>query len=235
MSPPTPYNPPPPETLKTIFEDEAIIVADKPSGLLSVPGIGPEKAVCANSVLSDRHGPVLTVHRLDMDTSGLIIFARDKAAQRALSRGFERRQVDKTYQALVEGCVEGKSGIIDKAIAKFSHQRPLRHLDPEGQSAITHWTVLDRTEGITRMSLQPQNRSVSSATLTYDELGSSHSWRRFLWRSKHARAPVFTCRVAQFLSSCFGEVDKLRNGNAILSSEYFVRSQRCHICVNVQM
>jgi len=156
MSPPKPYNPPPPETLKTIFEDEAIIVADKPSGLLSVPGIGPEKAVCANSILSDRHGPVLTVHRLDMDTSGLIIFARNKAAQRAMSRGFERRQVDKTYQALVEGCVEGECGIIDKAIAKFSHQRPLRHLDPEGQSAITHWTVLDRAKDTTRMSLQPQ-------------------------------------------------------------------------------
>ncbi|NQY12951.1 MAG: RluA family pseudouridine synthase [Henriciella sp.] len=156
MSPPKPYNPPQPEALKTIFEDEAIIVADKPSGLLSVPGIGPEKAVCANSILSDRHGPVLTVHRLDMDTSGLIIFARNKAAQRTLSRGFERRQVDKTYQALVQGSVEGESGIIDKAIAKFSHQRPLRHLDPEGQTAITHWTVLDRTNDTTRMSLQPQ-------------------------------------------------------------------------------
>ena len=156
MSPPKPYNPPPPTALKTIFEDEAIIVADKPSGLLSVPGIGPEKAVCANSILSDRHGPVLTVHRLDMDTSGLIIFARNKAAQRALSREFERRQVDKTYQALVEGCVEGESGMIDKAIAKFSRQRPLRHLDPEGQTAITHWTVLDRAKDTTRMSLQPQ-------------------------------------------------------------------------------
>lgn len=153
---PKPYNPPPPDALKTVYEDEAIIVADKPSGLLSVPGIGPEKAVCANRILSDRHGPVFTVHRLDMDTSGLIIFARDKAAQRALSRCFERRQVDKTYQALVEGCVQGDSGVIDRAIAKFSHQRPLRHLDPEGQAAITHWTVLDRTENMTRMSLQPK-------------------------------------------------------------------------------
>ena len=60
------------------------IIADKPSGLLSVPGIGPEKAVCANSILSERHGPVLTVHRLDMDTSGLMVFARTKHAQRAL-------------------------------------------------------------------------------------------------------------------------------------------------------
>jgi tRNA pseudouridine32 synthase/23S rRNA pseudouridine746 synthase len=156
MSPPKPYNPPPPETLKTVFEDEAIIVADKPSGLLSVPGIGPEKAVCANSILSERHGPVLTVHRLDMDTSGLIIFARDKAAQRALSRRFESRQVDKTYQALVEGCVDGESGIVDQAIAKFSRQRPLRHLDPEGQTAITHWTVLERQNDMTRMSLFPK-------------------------------------------------------------------------------
>ncbi|MEL7541657.1 MAG: pseudouridine synthase, partial [Pseudomonadota bacterium] len=78
MHVPKPYKPPSPEALRTVYIDDALIVADKPSGLLSVPGLGPEKAVCANSILSQRHGPVLTVHRLDMDTSGLIIFARTK-------------------------------------------------------------------------------------------------------------------------------------------------------------
>ena len=171
MPPLNPYNPPPPEALKTVFEDDALIVADKPSGLLSVPGIGPEKAFCANSVLSDRHGPVLTVHRLDMDTSGLIIFARTKAAQRALSRQFETRQIGKVYHALVEGQLEGESGIIDRAIARFSRQRPLRHLDPEGQTAITHWTVLDRTDTATRVALHPKTGRSHQLRLHMASLG----------------------------------------------------------------
>lgn len=156
MHVPKPYNPPPPEHLKTIFIDDDLIVADKPSGLLSVPGLGPEKAVCAQSILSLRHNPVLTVHRLDMDTSGLIIFARTKDAQRAMSRLFERREIEKTYEALVAGAVEGLHGVIDKAIAKFSHSRPLRHLDPNGQTAITHWSLIDRGPEATRLRLMPK-------------------------------------------------------------------------------
>ena len=150
------YSPPPPEQLETVFVDDTLVVANKPSGLLSVPGLGPEKAVCANSLLSQRHGPVLTVHRLDMDTSGLIIFARSKAAQRALSRQFELRQVGKSYEALVEGQVKNDAGTIDAAIARYSRQRPLRHLDPEGQTAITHWAVIDRRTDTTRLQLSPE-------------------------------------------------------------------------------
>lgn len=151
-----PYNPPPPEQLETLFIDDALIVANKPSGLLSVPGLGPEKAVCANSVLSQRHGPVLTVHRLDMDTSGLIIFARSKAMQRALSRQFELRRIGKVYEALVAGQMTEDRGTIDAAIARYSKQRPLRHLDPDGQDAITHWSVLDRGARHTRLHLSPE-------------------------------------------------------------------------------
>ena len=171
MHTPKPYNPPPPEALKTVFEDDVLIVADKPSGLLSVPGIGPGKAICANSILSARHGPVLTVHRLDMDTSGLIIFARTKEAQRALSKQFEARQVEKAYEALVQGRMESESGVIDRAIARFSHQRPLRHLDPEGQTAITHWAVRDRMDNATRVSLHPKTGRSHQLRLHMASLG----------------------------------------------------------------
>lgn len=156
MPAPSPYCPPPAESIATIHIDEEIVLVDKPSGLLSVPGRGPEKAFCAQSVVSDRHGPSLTVHRLDMDTSGLMVFARTKDAQRTLSRQFEKRTVDKTYEALVEGSVAGDAGTIDKAIAKYSLDRPLRHLDPDGQSAITHWRVLERTPQQSRLQLHPE-------------------------------------------------------------------------------
>lgn len=151
-----PYHPPPPEELITIHCDETLVIADKPSGLLSVPGRGPEKAICANSVLSQRHGPVLTVHRLDMDTSGVMVFARTKEAQRALSRQFELRRVRKTYEALVQGQMAQDSGTIDLAIAKHSLDRPLRQLDPNGQTAITHWQVLQREAELTRVRLTPE-------------------------------------------------------------------------------
>lgn len=156
MRPPTPYNPPPDSALKTVFCDDTIIVADKPSGLLSVPGLGPEKAICAVSLLEERHGHALTVHRLDMDTSGLMVFACDKPAQRDLSIQFERRDVRKTYEAVVEGEIQDERGTIDAAIAKYSHQRPLRHLDPDGQEAITHWRAIDRTANQTRLELKPE-------------------------------------------------------------------------------
>lgn len=156
MPAPSPYAPPPADTVITVHQDDEIVLIDKPSGLLSVPGRGPEKAFCAQSVVSDRYGPVLTVHRLDMDTSGLMIFARTKDAQRALSRQFEKRAIEKTYEALVEGEVAENSGTIDKAIAKYSLDRPLRHLDPDGQTAITHWHVMDRSSEQSRLKLQPE-------------------------------------------------------------------------------
>ena len=172
MPPSKRYDPPPAAQLETLHIDADLIVANKPSGLLSVPGLGPEKAICANSQLSDRHGPVLTIHRLDMDTSGLIVFARHKEAQRAMSRQFELRQVEKAYEALVEGCLEPVAGTIDKAIARHSLNRPLRHLDPEGQAAITHWTVIETGRNQTRVRLRP-------------ETGRSHQLRLHLASQGH--------------------------------------------------
>lgn len=153
---PPPYFPPPPNDLKTLYIDDDIILANKPSGLLSVPGRGPEKAICVHSILSDRHGPVLTVHRLDMDTSGLMVFARTKEAHRHLSRSFELRRAEKEYVAVVENQIERDAGEITLPIAKYSLRRPFRHTDPDGQEAITHWQVAARTPATTRLLLSPK-------------------------------------------------------------------------------
>lgn len=168
---PPPYSPPPEHALETVHVDEDVIIADKPAGLLSVPGVGPEKAFCAQAILDQRHGGVFTVHRLDMDTSGLMVFARSKAIQRYLSSAFERRQVTKRYIAVVEGRIEQDSGRIDLPIAKFSRQRPLRHTAPDGQEAVTHWRVIARTAKTSRVELHPQTGRSHQLRLHMCEIG----------------------------------------------------------------
>lgn len=150
-----PYHPPPPDLLKILHVDGALIVIDKPAGLLSVPGRGPEKADCAVSYTEAQLGEVLVVHRLDMDTSGLMVLARTKTAQSHLSKQFQQRHVEKSYEALVAGEIEETRGTIDAAIARFSHQRPLRHLDPNGLPATTHWEKLSHSPNSSRLRLIP--------------------------------------------------------------------------------
>jgi 23S rRNA-/tRNA-specific pseudouridylate synthase len=86
-----------------IHEDEHLLVLEKPSGLLSVPGRGPDKQDCLSKRVQDRYPEALIVHRLDQDTSGLLLMARGIEAQRRLSKLFETRQVKKRYVAVVAG------------------------------------------------------------------------------------------------------------------------------------
>ncbi|MEL8056252.1 MAG: RluA family pseudouridine synthase [Pseudomonadota bacterium] len=152
----SPYRPPAAEALETLYIDDHIIIASKPSGLLSVPGRGPEKAFCAVSILSRRHGEVFTVHRLDMDTSGIMVFARTKPAQSRLARAFQDRRIEKTYLAFVHGQPDPKQGKIDLAIATFSKQRPLRHIDENGRPAITHYETLETRPNHALLQLKPE-------------------------------------------------------------------------------
>ena len=125
-----------------IFQDELMVAFDKPSGLLSVPGIGPEKADCMASRAEDAIPGSRIVHRLDRDTSGVIVLARDAQTHRELSRQFHDRETEKTYFAVVAGPVLGEEGLIDAPLRK-DMERPLRHLvDPiQGKSAQTRWYV----------------------------------------------------------------------------------------------
>ncbi|MEM1037227.1 MAG: RluA family pseudouridine synthase [Pseudomonadota bacterium] len=152
----SPYRPPLADTLETLHIDDHIVLANKPSGLLSVPGRGPEKAFCAVSILSERHGEVLTVHRLDMDTSGIMVFARTKQAQSRLARAFQDRRVAKTYVAIVHGTAKPLNGTINLPIAALSKQRPLRHIDPDGREAITHYQTLETKGSYALLELKPE-------------------------------------------------------------------------------
>lgn len=125
------------------------VVVNKPAGLLSVPGKGPDKQDCAvarvREMFPDATGPMV-VHRLDMDTSGLMIVALDAQTQRALSMQFENRRVEKRYEAIVQGTPteENTHGEIQLRQRLDVDHRPLQIVDEaQGKLAITRWRIID--------------------------------------------------------------------------------------------
>ncbi|WP_119287818.1 RluA family pseudouridine synthase [Azohydromonas sediminis] len=139
-----------------VHADDALVVADKPAGMLAVPGRGEHKADCLWARVRERFADALVVHRLDQATSGLVVFARGAAAQRALSRAFAAREVGKAYVAVVAGAVTGEAGEIDLPLAADWPNRPRQVVDRErGKPSLTRWRVLARGAGTTRLALEP--------------------------------------------------------------------------------
>jgi tRNA pseudouridine32 synthase/23S rRNA pseudouridine746 synthase len=145
-----------------LFSDAFLVVCDKGSGLLSVPGIGPEKADCLVARLQGAYPGARIVHRLDRDTSGVIVLARDAETHRTLSMAFEARAVDKTYEALVAGWMREERGVVDLPLRKeaLGSARQMVHLI-EGKPSLTEFEVLARgcdADGFewTRVRLTPR-------------------------------------------------------------------------------
>lgn len=123
--------------------DDHLVVADKPEGLPSVPGRTPDLHDCAASRVQALFEDARVVHRLDMATSGLLLFARGLQAQRLLNRAFEQRQVTKTYVAVVHGVPQVSQGSVDLPLIADWPRRPRQMVDLEnGKPALTHWRVL---------------------------------------------------------------------------------------------
>ena len=138
--------------------DAHCIVALKPSGLLSVPGRGAQLQDCLALRVRACHAAALVVHRLDMSTSGLIVFARGIDSQRRLSGAFARREVAKTYIAVVAGWVAADAGEIDLPLGADWPNRPRQMIDREqGKAALTRYRVVARDPAgrSTRVELEP--------------------------------------------------------------------------------
>ena len=134
---------PPQDPLVILHEDAEVLLVDKPSGLLSVPGKGPHLADCLLSRIQKVFPEALLVHRLDRDTSGVMIFAMTPYAQRHLGLQFEKRMTRKTYVARVWGVPSGKSGTIDLPLIVDWPNRPLQKVCHEtGKSAQTDWRLI---------------------------------------------------------------------------------------------
>jgi tRNA pseudouridine32 synthase / 23S rRNA pseudouridine746 synthase len=142
-----------------VYEDEYLVVVDKPSGMLSVPGRSLRLQDSVMTRLRDRYPDApgqLVVHRLDLDTSGLLLAAKDRATFSALQRSFSLRAVTKRYIAWLDGTVAGDQGVIELPIRLDIDDRPRQIHDPEfGKAAVTRWAVLERTAQRTRVELTP--------------------------------------------------------------------------------
>ncbi len=145
--------------IRLLYVDEDVIVVDKPAGLLSVPGRGPDMQDCVVCQVRDYFADVIdqpAVHRLDMDTSGLMVLARTRRAHVSLSEQFARRKVKKRYNAILEGVVTEDAGEIELAFRLDPDHRPHQVYDSEqGKLGITRWFKLAVHRDRTRVEFIP--------------------------------------------------------------------------------
>ena len=147
-----------PEGLAVLYEDEILIAVDKPSGLLSQPGRQVEDSVVVRvrAARPEASGSLL-VHRLDMDTSGVLLLAKTPEAHAALQQQFEKRQVQKRYRALVAGDVSGVAGLINLPLRLDVDRRPYQIVCHEhGRAAKTAWKLIRRSAQQSEILMYPQ-------------------------------------------------------------------------------
>lgn len=145
------------QPMSVVYEDDDLVVVNKPAGLLSVPGVDIEDSALTRvkNMYPNATGAIL-LHRLDMSTSGLLMFTRNPKANKRMQRQFIKRQVDKTYIAEVAGVVQGEQGIISLPLAPDYYDLPRQLVcHKTGKPSETHWKVVERKGNITRLAMKP--------------------------------------------------------------------------------
>ena len=168
------YRPPPPAPLQILYRDEALLAVAKPSGLLSVPGRGEHKKDCMSQRVQQVYPQALVVHRLDQPTSGLMLFALSAAAQSALGRMCQQRQVHKEYLAVVAGRLSPAEGEVDLPLIADWPNRPRQRVDhAAGKPALTRYEAVayDATTDSTRVRLFPETGRSHQLRVHMAELG----------------------------------------------------------------
>ncbi len=153
------YDPPRGLAIEICYQDNSLLVVNKPGGLLSVPGKGEKHQDCLLTRIQQQYPDALIVHRLDMDTSGLLILARNKTIHRKLSLAFEARNINKRYIAITEGLISDDQGEIDLPLIADWPNRPKQIVDQEkGKASKTRFSILNRNieENTSRVLLEPK-------------------------------------------------------------------------------
>ncbi|NBR27748.1 MAG: RNA pseudouridine synthase [Betaproteobacteria bacterium] len=203
---PTPYCPPANHGLDILHLSEQLIVVNKPSGLLSVPGRGAGKEDCLSRRVQAEYPDALIVHRLDMGTSGIVVMARGADAQRALSVMFQERRVSKRYQALVDGCWSAVAeGEIDLPISGDWPRRPKQKVDhAAGRPSLTRYRVLDvdTVRAVSHIELDPVTGRSHQLRVHLEAMGHPIIGDDFYGtpasRAKAERLMLHACRIELF-------------------------------------
>lgn len=189
------------------YLDDALLVAEKPAGLLSVPGRLPENQDCVIARLRSQYPDALTVHRLDQVTSGLLLHARGKAVESALSVQFQQRQVGKRYEAVVEGVMVDDAGAVDLPLIVDWPNRPRQRVDLTlGKPALTRWQVLARDPDLqrTRVALEPVTGRSHQLRLHMASLGHPIIGDVLYGAAPAARVHLHACHL-QFVHPLSGQ------------------------------
>ncbi|MBU2887166.1 RluA family pseudouridine synthase [Gilvimarinus agarilyticus] len=167
------------DPVRILRRDKDFLLIEKPAGLLSVPGRNPANHDCVASRLQLEYPTVSIVHRLDFDTSGIMVVALNKPAHAKIARQFQERQTFKLYYAVVAGGPPEQSGVINLPIAPDAENRPKCKIDPEGKPSVTHYKVLAFDEALNRslVALEPKT-------------GRSHQLRLHM---AHLGCPILGC------------------------------------------
>lgn len=160
------------EEIRIIYQDEDLLLVRKPHLLLSIPGRHPLNKDCLITRLQQEFPSASIVHRLDLDTSGIMVVPLNKPTHAHISRQFQERKVHKSYIAVVYGLVEDDSGKIDLPIVTDWENRPLQMICHErGKNALTHFDVIERDKDRTRMLLKPVTGRSHQLRIHMRELG----------------------------------------------------------------
>jgi tRNA pseudouridine32 synthase/23S rRNA pseudouridine746 synthase len=177
--PPIIYSPPRDCGLDLVYCDESLVVANKPPGLLSVPGRGMDKTDSLASRVQQEFPDALSVHRLDMSTSGLLVFARGADMHRRLSHLFRERKVKKYYIALVAGKITIPHGEIDLPLSADWPNRPRQKVDfAIGKPSLTRYRVLSTPQNSMRHFIHPEGQSFTASRVELEPVtGRTHQLR----------------------------------------------------------
>ena len=150
------YQPPTEPYLEILYQDEVMLILNKPSGLLTVPGKAAEHQDCLERRVQRVYPEARIVHRLDMSTSGIVVMALGLDSQRHLNRQFEQRQTEKHYIARLEGTMQAEKGVVELPLICDWPNRPKQMVCFErGKKATTNYLVLAREHNATRVKLTP--------------------------------------------------------------------------------
>ncbi|WP_151709022.1 RluA family pseudouridine synthase [Acinetobacter brisouii] len=198
-----------------IHRDEDFMVIHKPAGLLSVPGKGEALQDSMLTRLVALEPKTLLIHRLDRDTSGILVFGLSRLGQNRISRQFQERQTDKTYQALVAGTLSGQ-GTIDIPVVYDPSRPPLHMVDPQhSKPALTEWQALEQFElagqVVTRVKLTPITGRSHQLRVHMQYLGHPIVGDTLYATAQHQQLTDRLCLHAQQLSFHHPKTDELLN------------------------